>query len=261
MNNDKQKRRIKFEIKFDTKARLDYLTGFSNRKKKRRTFGLAMQKVKDRKLKLEHRKEIRHAQLEKLEELEEQREIELDHLLMNPVEEEDQVSPSGKTGFGNPKNEVEQQLSEDVNVLRPLSSNSAQQSKEVTTTAVDSSIFGGQKVIVRTSYGLPEDSDEEADKNALASRGKKSKGVDVEQRHAGSVKRYIAALKGKPAKNLKKVGKKNVARKGKHGASNMVGIGGAANLKLARKTLARAETQLKNKGRTPLTKRKGTSRR
>lgn len=103
MNSDKQKRRIKLEIKFDSKARLDYLTGFSNRKKKRRTFGLAMQKVKDRKQKLEQRKEIRHAQLEKLEELEEQREIELDQILLNPVEEEDQASPSGKTDFGNPK--------------------------------------------------------------------------------------------------------------------------------------------------------------
>jgi hypothetical protein len=46
-----------------------------------------------------------------------------------------------------------------------------------------------------------------------------------------------------------------VARIGKHGASNMVGIGGAANLKVARKTLARAETQLKNKGRISLTRR------
>ncbi len=103
---------------------------------------------------------------------------------------------------------MEQQLSEDVNIFRQLPSNSAQQGKEVTIAAVDSSIFGGQKVIVMTSYGLPEDSDEEADKNALASRGKKSKGVDVEQRHAGSVKHYIAVLKGKPAKNLKKVGEK-----------------------------------------------------
>jgi hypothetical protein len=256
MNKDKQKRRVKLEIKFDSKARLDYLTGFSNRKKKRRTFGLAMQKVKDRKLKLEQRKEIRHAQLEKLEELEEQREMDSDRVFFGT--EEDQESLSDKLGFGESLNKVEQQVSQDVNVLQPPPSNSAQQSTEVTTKTVESSIFGGHKVIVSTSYGLPEDSDEEADKNALASRGKKSKGIDVEQRHAGSVKRYIAALKGKPAKNLK-AGKKNVARKGKHGASNMVGIGGAANLKLARKTLAKAETQMKNKG--GISRRKGTSRR
>lgn len=258
MNDVKKKRRVKLEIKFDSKARLDYLTGFSNRKKKRRTFGLAMQKVKDRKLKLEQRKEIRHAQLEKLEELEQQREMDTDHLFL--MKEEDQESFSGKVGFGNTQNKVEQHVSQDVNVLQPPPSNSAQQSTEVTTKMIESSIFGGHKVIVSTSFGLPEDSDEEADKNALASRGKKSKGIDVEQRHAGSVKRYIAALKGKPAKNLK-AGKKNVARKGKHGASNMVGIGGAANLKLARKTLARAETQMKNKGKIPISKRKGTGRR
>jgi hypothetical protein len=39
----------KLELKFDTKDRNSYLTGFSQRKKERRAFGLAMQKVKDRK--------------------------------------------------------------------------------------------------------------------------------------------------------------------------------------------------------------------
>ena len=43
-------------ITFDSDKRHDYLTGFSSRKKERRAFGLAMQKVKDRQSKLEERK-------------------------------------------------------------------------------------------------------------------------------------------------------------------------------------------------------------
>ena len=43
-------------ITFDSDKRHDYLTGFSSRKKERRAFGLAMQKVKDGQSKLEERK-------------------------------------------------------------------------------------------------------------------------------------------------------------------------------------------------------------
>ena len=45
-------------ITFDSDKRHDYLTGFSSRKKERRAFGLAMQKVKDRQSKLEERKGV-----------------------------------------------------------------------------------------------------------------------------------------------------------------------------------------------------------
>ena len=37
----------------------EYLTGFSKRKQERRRFGLAMQKVKDRKARLAEREEVR----------------------------------------------------------------------------------------------------------------------------------------------------------------------------------------------------------
>jgi hypothetical protein len=275
MNSEKPKRRAKLEIKFDPKSRREYLTGFSSRKKQRRTFGLAMQRVKDRKLKLEQRKEIRQAQLEKMEELEEQREISSAHLLLNQAEGEDEASTSGINSCGNEKNVTKHHVAtekaeagissptegnEGAGIIQSSSCTSSHQNTEMITTAVDFSLYGGQQVIVRTTFGLPEDSDEEADKNALARREKKSNGVDMEQRHAGSVKRYIAALKGKSGNKLKSSNKKHVARKGKHGASNMAGIGGAANLKMARKTLAKVEKHLKHKGETQAGRRKGSRR-
>ena len=65
-----QQRHKKVVVTFNSTDRHDYLTGFSSRKKERRAFGLAMQKVKDRQSKLEERKESREAQLEKIEDIE-----------------------------------------------------------------------------------------------------------------------------------------------------------------------------------------------
>ena len=61
-------RHEKLEIKFDPEARRTYLTSLSSKKKERRTYGLAMQKVKDRKLKLEEKRETKKALLEQIEE-------------------------------------------------------------------------------------------------------------------------------------------------------------------------------------------------
>lgn len=54
---------------FDPEARREYLTGFSKRKTERRKFGLAMQKVKDRKARLLEREEIRKAKQDAWDEL------------------------------------------------------------------------------------------------------------------------------------------------------------------------------------------------
>ncbi|CAM9347392.1 unnamed protein product [Chrysoparadoxa australica] len=59
----------KMEVSFDPDARKDYLTGFRKRKQERRRFGLAMQKMKDRKERLGERKDRREAEKERLEEL------------------------------------------------------------------------------------------------------------------------------------------------------------------------------------------------
>ena len=72
-NQSSQPRKRKLEITFDLESRNKYITGLSARKKERRAFGLAMQKVKDRKAKIEQRKEDRRIQMEKILEAEKQK--------------------------------------------------------------------------------------------------------------------------------------------------------------------------------------------
>jgi ribosomal RNA-processing protein 17 len=62
-------KRPRLEIVFDPDARKEHLTGFHKRKQERRRFGLAMQQIKDRKERLEERKERRAVDQDKLEEL------------------------------------------------------------------------------------------------------------------------------------------------------------------------------------------------
>ena len=62
-------KRGKLSLVFDPEARREYLTGFSKRKTERRKFGLAMQKVKDRKARLLEREEIRKAKQDAWDEL------------------------------------------------------------------------------------------------------------------------------------------------------------------------------------------------
>jgi len=64
------KRLKKYHISFDSKARRNYLTTLSHKKKERRTFGLAMQAKKDRQKKIEKRKEKRKANCKKIQETE-----------------------------------------------------------------------------------------------------------------------------------------------------------------------------------------------
>ncbi len=57
------------EILFDKKERSDYLSGFHKRKQERRKYGLALQKLKDRKARIEGRKEAQEKAKKELQEL------------------------------------------------------------------------------------------------------------------------------------------------------------------------------------------------
>ena len=74
MSQAQKRKRGKKEIVFDPEARKAYLRGFSDRKRQRRAFGLAMQKVKDRKAKIDQRKQDKKDELERVEEAERQKE-------------------------------------------------------------------------------------------------------------------------------------------------------------------------------------------
>lgn len=238
--NTKKKRGRKHEVVFDPDARKAHLRGFSERKRQRRAFGLAMQKVKDRKAKIEQRKQERKDELERVQEAERQKGVLLEEHLLNagvlkdtPESDDDSEDDDAKGGKNNEKVAKEAVIAE-----------KNYDNKEV------ESKWGG-KVTVTTSFVSLEDlSDEE--ELAESSRSKKS--VDKEQRNAGDVAKYLNELKGNmPGK--KKQGRQAM-KKGKNGASEMRGMGGSANLRLAQKVLGKAKAKNRS-GATPFNKGRG----
>ena len=83
MSQAQKRKRGKKEIVFDPEARKAYLRGFSDRKRQRRAFGLAMQKVKDRKAKIDQRKQDKKDELERVEEAERQKEELMEGEILN----------------------------------------------------------------------------------------------------------------------------------------------------------------------------------
>jgi len=177
-------KRGKLSLVFDPEARREYLTGFSKRKTERRKFGLAMQKVKDRKARLLEREEIRKAKQDAWDEL------------PASVKESDALACGKKGGRGG--EEGEEEVVEEV----------------VYDDQYTTATFG-ESVMVTTFLGIPstggeEGEEEEGGKEVLAMvRGeRKGNGVDREQLHAGSVARFKRMLTGKmPAKTKRKGGR------------------------------------------------------
>ena len=73
-NSSLRRRGNKREVVFDAEARASHLRGFSERKRQRRAYGLASQRVKDRKAKIEQRREEKKEEMRKVEEKERQKE-------------------------------------------------------------------------------------------------------------------------------------------------------------------------------------------
>jgi len=224
-------RRKKVEVSFDADERREYLTGFSKRKKARRVFGLAMQKVKDRKDRLEERKERREAKEERLHALERQQKIQRGEAVLSDSGS-DADSDSDDDGPGG---------------AVPGPGGAA---APVTTTYASAPIhdrFGGS-VVVTTTEGLPPDSDDEAQaryvelRDAMAQRKGVDKGVDADQRRLNSATAYTRALEGSlPGK---KKSQKKWTGKGMHGAQHMKGMGGATGVKSAKKVLSRVSAKM-----------------
>mmetsp|Transcript_1230 Transcript_1230/g.1746 ORF Transcript_1230/g.1746 Transcript_1230/m.1746 type:complete len:278 (-) Transcript_1230:453-1286(-) len=202
----------KLEIKFDPQARREYLTSLSAKKKERRTFGLAMQKVKDRRVKLEQRREERKAKQEQIEEAERLK-----------------TEEHGKEeGFSD--NDSTENYDKNLNLLEGTVTKTFQD--EHTT-----SHFGGH-VVVTTTYNLESD---ESEVESSHSNKHVRKKVDEAQKYAGDVKKFMEQLKGKMPPKRKtncRVGNSfRGGKKGKHGAEGMKGMGTGKDLKLAQKAL------------------------
>ena len=227
-----KKRKTK-EIVFDPDARRDYLRGFSERKKQRRAYGLAMQKVKDRKEKLESRKDRRLGMLEQVEEAEKQKEAMRLALLAqqekNNQQEEDsesEIEDSKKAPIENDEN------------------SESEKDDKITTTAYDDQVtqdqWGGN-VIVTTSTKIPgEDSDDESESQIQITRKPKKRAVDEAQQYAGNVDKFMNQLKGNMPS--KKKANHKTPRGGKHGATGMKGMG-AGDIKIAQKALAKSKAK------------------
>jgi ribosomal RNA-processing protein 17 len=211
----------KKEITFDEDARKEFLTGFSERKRQRRAFGLAMQKVKDRQAKLEERKEAKDALLERVEEAEQAKEVLVQQRLdKRPTGEPDEIDPA-------------------IAAAKTITYQDDQTQQQ----------WGGQ-VIVTTTMVLQNDDDDDDDDDVPPSSKKHQTQTDQDQRYAGNVHHFLGKLKNKlPAKSKSAHATKF---KGKHGAANMKGMGGAANLNMAQKILNKFSskgTEGKSKGK------------
>lgn len=201
-------------ITFDPQARSAFLTGFSARKQQRRMFGLAMQKVKDRKARLEQRAARKSAEKEQVEQSEKQREQILEAIVAEHKHQ---------------KVKALKQTEEEIDQVQTY------QDTETTQ-------HWGGKVIVTTSTHIPdEDEDEELEHNAQQRTKKQNN--DEEQAYAGNVEKFLNQLKGNmPAKKRKN---SSLKRKGTHGAAKSIG----GNTKTAQSILHRTEAKVGKKGR------------
>ena len=183
-----------------------------------------MQKVKDRKAKIEQRASEKKDELQRVEEAEHQKE--------QWMEEASRTNSSILDSFGIGENDEsnEDRNSESDNDSNTMYSHHATKVYDDPNTETT---WGGQ-VTVTTSVVELDDCD---DDDFSVQHSRHAKSVDVAQKYAGNVQRYMDELKGNmPGKKNRDNGHR-VKRKGKNGAAEMRGVGGSGNLKIASKLL------------------------
>lgn len=210
----------KAEIVFDAEARRKHLQGFSARKRERRVFGLAMQKVKDRKARLGVRQSEREARLEQIEQAEHQKEQMTQHLW--PDDDDDSAAT-----FDNSKASINVQ-DDDQSIEKVERYEDGQ----------THCMWGGE-VVVNISTHFPGEISEEEDKT----KKQRVKKTDEQQVFAGKVEKYLPQVKAqlpgkkKQAQHLRKTN-------GLHGATTMKGMpSNSGDFKLAQKALGRANNK------------------
>lgn len=224
--SSKKKRGRKLEIVFDPDARRAHLQGFSERKKERRAFGLAMQKVKDRNSKIEQRKLEKKDELERVQEAERQKAILLEEELLNAgVLKDGDDDDNSQTSVDNTEKEPDGKFESRV---KQKQYDDKQAEKK----------WGGRVTVTTTVLSLDDISDDDDDD--ADTHGKK-KAVDHEQKKAGDVQKYLNEFKGNMPGKRKQT--RRLMTKGKNGAADMKGMGGSANLRMAQKVLGKAKAR------------------
>jgi ribosomal RNA-processing protein 17 len=226
------KRGNKREVVFDAEARKAHLRGFSERKRERRAFGLAMQKVKDRKVKIEQRASEKKDELQRVEEAEQQKKQWMEEM------NSETLNSFGAGGNDDSDGDEESDSDNDGSEKQPL-----QKAEDVIDTKVyddrrTETTWGGQVTVTTSVVELDDDSD---DDNFAAKNARSAKSVDTAQKQAGNVKKFMDELKGNMPGKKNRDNRQKGKRKGKNGASDMKGVGGSANLKIASKLLHKSK--------------------
>lgn len=232
--------RRKLEITFDPEARREYLTGMSARKKERRVFGLAMQKVKDRKEKLERKKEDRKSRLEQIEEAEKLKRMAKGQGDDDDDDDSDSSASEGESDDGDSSVSSTELKKSKKRKKSRSDHDDVEETKKTYNDAETTNQFGGS-VIVTTTYEIP--SDDDSDDPDLQGIVSNKPHIDEAQRYAGNVKKYMSQVRSNlPSKKRKRevMGGGGGHRKGKHGAADMKGMGSGTDLKMAKKALGRA---------------------
>lgn len=262
-SSNKKRRQPRIEsIVFDADARREHLTGMSARKAARRTYGLAMQKVKDRTTKLAQRAELRDATRDRVDAAEAAREAHQQETLWR-LQKAKNTKPKTTT-TSNSNDEIHNE--QDATTVLQYEGQDTQE-------------HWGGRVVVTTSTHIPDSDDdddeqqqqqqegkgEEKDsqhddddkynnddvKDAKSSRSTASaaKSHDDQQEYAGQVEKYLKQLKGQAPTKKRSSTVPGGRRGGTHGASKMKGVGSAATLKIAQRVLARSTAATATKGR------------
>ena len=257
----------KREVIFDPEARREHLRGFSERKRQRRAFGLAMQKVKDRKLKIEQRASMKKSELERVEEAERQKEE-----LMESVFRINHHHTGADTNIL--ENNQNNDSATDDDCVQGIEN---KEEIDIDTKVYDDrkteNHWGGQVTVTTSAFELgdfindDDDDDDDDDNfndeinnihndeecNSVSDKRRnnnnnrtknKNKSVDTAQQYAGNVQKYLNELKGNmPSKKSDNITTNNTKRKGRDGASDMKGVGGSGNFKIASKLLSKSKTK------------------
>jgi Nucleolar protein 12 (25kDa) len=236
-------------IEFDATARYQHLTGFSERKRARRAYGLAQQKMKDRKSILEHRAAIRTAERDFIVEAEKLKQ-EHSHL------QQEQQHGTTIMKFMNPDDDTDDNDSKGSTMNQEEDMN-AEETIQVLFDGEETEQKWGGHVIVTTSTHIPGESDDDSiddDDDDNDNRKNMVKNHDTEQEYAGNIEKYIKSMKGNLPSKKKRTGgiplagttvpsNKKSRTKGQHGATNMKGVGSAADMKVAQKMLSRSTSK------------------
>ena len=213
------------ELVFDAEARREHLRGFSDRKRQRRAYGLAMQKIKDRNGKLEARRDRSKALAEQVENAEQQKEQLLDEIL-------EQQNDGDDVSVGSKETSISKRAAFSQPTVTEYSDGLTQ----------DQDQWGGH-VIVTTSTKIPDD--DNGDHGEPTEKRRKTQSVDSAQEYAGKVEKYLDELKG----NMPTKKKKNLVNKSSRHVSG---------LKLITST---PSTRYHKDGKQPKIKDRKTSRR